>query len=245
MLDHRELEALARWNTPTIYNAWEAITRRERNEGAFNREPVTDFVPDAGAIVGYAVTVEVEPSNPRWPREQPQAWDAYRAYVAAVPGPKIVVVKDLDAVATGAFFGEVNSTVHRALGCVGAITDGALRDLDEVRALGFKHLARRLCVGHAYSHPVRWNQPVTAFGCEIRPGDLVHADVHGFLAIPEEDHAGLLEAARFLDAAERSTLIEAAASYRGPIDALPSLLGEAQARFDTMMRDRFGRSGEF
>ena len=245
MLTEADLKALASWNTPTIYNAWEAVTAVERTHGAFNRAPTTDFVPEAGAMAGYAVTVEVEPSNPKWPLENARGWDAYREYVASVPGPKIVVVKDLDEVAVGAFFGEVNSTVHRALGCVGAITDGALRDLEEVRRLGFKHLARQLCVGHAYSHPVRWNVPVSVFGCEVHPGDLVHADVHGFLVIPEMDQSQLLEAAKFLDAAERSTLIEAAASHQGSVTELPRVLSEAQDRFEAMMRDRFGRSGEF
>ena len=245
MLDDREAAALARWNTPTIYNGWEAMTRAERTSLRLNLEPVTDYLPEAGPMVGTAVTLVIEPSNPRWPRELPDAVHAYRAYVASVPGPKVVVVQDLDAVTIGSFWGEVNANVHRALGCVGAITDGAIRDLDEIRAVGFKSLARRLCVGHAYAQPVRWNLPVTVFGTEVRPGDLIHADQHGFMVVPEEDREGLAEAAAALDAAERATLIGVAAAHRGtPEEALPKLF-EAQERFGEMVMARYGRPGEF
>lgn len=244
MIDDRVLAALARWNTPTIYNGWEAVTSAERTTLRCNREPLIDYLPEAGAMVGFAVTVVIEPSNPRWSRELPDAWDAYRAYVAAGPGPKVVVVQDLDRVTLGSFWGEVNGNVHRALGCVGAITDGAVRDLDEVRALGFKLLARRTCVGHAYSHPVRWGVPVEVFGTEVRPGDLIHADQHGFLVIPEEDVAGLAEAAAFLDATERSTLIGAAAEHRGAPEAALATLSEAQRRFGALVAERFGGRGE-
>ena len=75
----------------------------------------------------------------------------------------------------GSFWGEVNSNIHKALGCVGTITDGAIRDVDEMKNAGFKALARRLCVGHAYSTPVEWNCPVEVFGRTIQPGQLIPA----------------------------------------------------------------------
>jgi 4-hydroxy-4-methyl-2-oxoglutarate aldolase len=87
----------------------------------------------------------------------------------------------------GSFWGEVNANTHRALGCVGTITDGAVRDIDEMTNAGFKALARRLCVGHAHSVPVRWGCTVEVFGQTITPGQLIHADKHGFLAIPAAD----------------------------------------------------------
>ena len=96
-------------------------------------------------------------------------------------GPKIVVVQDLDKPETfGSFWGEVNSSIHKALGCVGTITDGAIRDLDEMRAVGYKAIARRLCVGHAYTCPVRWGCAVEVFGRDItrvgQDDDGVHPD---------------------------------------------------------------------
>src|SRR5262249_21463959 len=148
--------------------------------------------------------------------QNPGAWSQYRRYVAEAPGPKIIVVQDLDKPQVfGSFWGEVNSNIHRVLGAVGTITDGAIRDLDEMHNAGFKALARRLCVGHAFSHPVRWNCEVEVFGRKIKPGDLVHADKHGFLTIPHEDQEKLFEAACLMDAHECATLIAKARSSAG------------------------------
>jgi regulator of RNase E activity RraA len=87
-----------------------------------------------------------------------------------------VVVQDLDKPSViGSLWGEVNSNTHRALGCVGTITDGSIRDLDEMTNAGFKALARRLCVGHAWVCPVRWGCAVEVFGQRIEPGQLIAA----------------------------------------------------------------------
>jgi len=247
VLSHAQLLQLKRWNTPTIYNGWEQVTRCNAAKEGFNLEETRDFMPQMGPMVGYAATVIIEPSNPKHRRDNPDAWREYRRYVARVPGPKIVVVQDLDKPRVfGSFWGEVNGNVHRALGCVGTITDGAIRDLDEMNNAGFKALARRLCVGHAFSHPVRWNRAVEVFGRKVRPGDLIHADKHGFLVIPPEDQAQLLEAACFMDANECSTLIAAARGAVGTaaheilegLDAAASEFGKATKR-------KFSKSGEF
>ena len=246
ILSHEQLLQLGRWNTPTIYNGWEQLTRHDRRT-QFNLEETKDFMPQVGPMVGYAVTVVCEPSNPEHPNGNPDAWRDYRAYVASVPGPKIVVVQDLDKPQVyGAFWGEVNANVHRALGCVGTITDGAVRDLDEMTSAGFKALARRLCVGHAYSHPVRWNCEVEVFGCKVTPGQLIHADKHGFLVVPEEDQADLLEAAVFMDANECNTLISSSKNTFGMTgQELLQTINEAGAEFAEAARNRFGGKGEW
>ena len=182
LLTHADLLQLGRWNTPTIYNGWEQITARNVAADGFNIEETRDFMPQMGPMVGYAVTLVIEPSNPAHRRNNPNAWIEYYRYVADLPGPKIVVVQDLDKPRTiGSFWGEVTSNTHRSIGCVGTITDGAIRDLDEITNAGFKTLARRLCVGHAHVVPVRWGCEVTVFGQTVRPGQLIHADKHGFL----------------------------------------------------------------
>lgn len=247
LLSHADMLQLKRWNTPTIYNGWEQITRHNPAQDAINLEETRDFMPQMGPMVGYAVTVVCEPSNPEHKQRNPQAANAYRRYVASIPGPKIVVVQDLDKPGVyGAFWGEVNANTHRALGCVGTITDGAIRDLDEMHNAGFKALARRLCVGHAHSTPVRWNCEVEVFGTRIRPGQLIHADKHGFLAIPEEDAPALLEAARFMDANECNTVIAAARESVGQTtEELLNAFEEAGAAFRKATRDQFGRKGEW
>ena len=211
-----ELLQLKRWNTPTIYNGWEQITRHDAGKDGFNLEEVHDFMPHQGPMVGYAVTLVIEPSNPEHRRKNANAWSEYRAYVAGTAGPKIVVVEDLDKPRVmGALWGEVASTCHRALGCIGTITDGGIRDLDEMNSVGFKALARRLCVGHAYVAPVLWGGEVEVFGRKVQPGQLIHADKHGFLVVPPEDEALLLEAARFMDDNECRTVLAAARASTG------------------------------
>ncbi|MBI3417187.1 MAG: RraA family protein [Verrucomicrobia bacterium] len=245
-LSHGELLQLKRWNTPTIYNGWEQITKHDRTRDGINLEETRDFMPQMGPMVGYAVTVVIEPSNPAHRAANLNAASEYRRYVASVPGPKIVVVQDLDKPRViGSLWGEVNSNTHRALGCVGTITDGAIRDLDEMTNAGFKALARRLCVGHAHVVPVRWNCAVEVFGQRITPGQLIHADKHGFLAVPAEDVPRLLDAARFMDTNECDTVIAAARSCAGlSSDEALRQLAEAGAAFNRAAREHFGKAGE-
>jgi len=246
-LTHAQVLELKRWNTPTVYNGWEQITRRDAAREGFNLEETRDFMPQMGPMAGYAVTVVQEAGNREHPKKLPHAWRDYRAYVASVPGPKIVIVQDLDKPAVyGAFWGEVNANIHRALGCVGTITDGAIRDLDEMNNAGFKALARRLCVGHACSWPVRWNCEVEVFGRKVAPGDLIHADKHGFLVIPREDEGRLLDAARYMDSNECETVIAAARGGAGKSsEALLSDLDEAGRLFGRRAAEKFGRKGEW
>ena len=236
-----EMLLLRRLNTPTIYNGWEAYTRRDRLGGAFNLEETRDFMPQMGPMVGRAVTCAFEPSNPDHPKRNPNAWAEYREYVASVPGPKILILQDLDKPrCVGSFWGEVNAGAHRALGCVGTITDGAIRDVDEMTQAGFKAIARRLCVSHAYSCPGRWGCEVEVFGCRVQPGRLIHADKHGFLIIPPEDEDGLIEAAQFMDANECRTVIPAAQFAGGlPLEEILRRLDQAGAEFGRAARERF------
>lgn len=246
-LPHADLLQLKRWNTPTIYNGWEQITKRNVARDAFNLEETRDFMPQMGPMVGYAVTLVIEPSNPEHRQRRASAWSDYRRYVASQPGPKIIVVQDLDKPQVlGSFWGEVNANTHRALGCVGTITDGAIRDLDEMTNAGFKALARRLCVGHAFSTPVSWGEAVEVFGTKVQPGQLIHADKHGFLAVPSEDERALLDAARFMDSNECLTVIAAARESAGkPSEELLAALDAAGAAFRQNSLANFGRKGEW
>ena len=247
MLPHSDLLQLKRWNTPTIYNGWEQITKRDPAADGFNLEEVRDFMPQMGPMVGYAVTVVIEPSNKAHREANANAWNEYRSYVASIPGPKIVCVQDLDKPRTiGAFWGEVNSNMHRAIGCVGTIVDGAIRDVDEMTNAGFKALARRLCVGHAHVHAIRWGCEVEVFGRKIQSGQLIHADKHGFLVIPDEDQEQLLEAARFMDANECNTMIQAARSATGKSqEEILSEFNESVKNFGKATREKFGKKGEW
>jgi 4-hydroxy-4-methyl-2-oxoglutarate aldolase len=246
-ISHSDILQLKRWNTPTIYNGWEQITQRDVAKECFNLEETTDFMPQIGPMVGRAITVTIQPSNESHRNNKPDAWTEYRRYVANISGPKIVVVQDLDKPQViGSFWGEVNSNIHRSLGCIGTITDGAIRDLDEMNNAGFKAIARRLCVGHAYVTPVQWGCDVDVFGCKIVPKQLIHADKHGFLAIPPEDERKLLEAAKFMDTNECQTLIRASRSTNGQSkEEILSRIIEANKAFNEAIRGRFGQLGDW
>jgi regulator of RNase E activity RraA len=246
-LTHSELLELKRWNTPTIYNGWEQITNKHINKEGFNLEPLIDYMPNMGPMIGSAITVVIEPSNPSHLKDNPNAWSQYREYVASMPGPKIVVVQDLDKPKLyGAFWGEVNSNAHRALGCVGTIIDGGIRDLDEMTNAGFKALSRGLCVGHAHSYPVNWDCEVEVFGIKVKPGQLIHADKHGFLVIEDEDQEHLLDAVRFMDSNECNTMIPAARDTRNNNDIeILERLDNAGMKFNDNVRKKFNKIGEW
>lgn len=247
IIPHHDLLKLKRWNTPTIYNGWEQITRHDRTGPFYNKAETRDFMPQMGSMVGYAVTLVCQPSNREEAATKAEDLAAYREYLASVPGPKIAVVQDLDKPNhIGSIWGEVNANIHKALGCVGTITDGCIRDLDEMTNAGFKALASRLCVGHAYSSLIRWNCEVEVFGTPIQPGALIHADKHGFMVIPEEDQAEILEAAAFMDANECNTVIAAARESTGKsTKEILAALKAAGTAFGNNAREKFGRRGEW
>jgi 4-hydroxy-4-methyl-2-oxoglutarate aldolase len=241
-LSDGELNELRRWSTGAVCNGWEQITQRDIVGEAINLEPVQDFMPFLGPMIGYAVTIVIQPSDPTHKQKAPHAWSEYRRYVASVPGPKIIVVQDIDKPRLlGAFWGEVTANFHRSVGCVGTIIDGGIRDVDEMGQAGFKALARGLCVGRAHSHPIRWGGEVEVFGRRIVPGQLIHADKHGFLAIPPGDEQWLLEATRFMDAKECQTVIVAARDTvgRSPLEICDAA-DRAGELFRAAVREKFG-----
>lgn len=246
-LSHSDLLKLKRWNTPTIYNGWEQVTNRDIAQECFNRERVTDYMPQMGPMVGYAVTVKIEPSKKEHKERNPLASHQYREYVASIPGPKIVVVQDLDKPNhVAAFWGEVNSNIHRALGCVGTIIDGYIRDYDEMTNAGFKAIASGMCIGHAHSVPVDWNCEVEVFGCKVRPGQLIHADKHGFLVVPEEDEAHLLEASLYMDNNECNTIIPASRDTIGKsAQQIVDDFRQAAIQFGSTTKAYSSRKGEW
>jgi regulator of RNase E activity RraA len=134
--------------------------------------------------VGVAVTATVSTNQPPGLAPEPIDETEYWRYLESVEGPKLAVVQDLDDPPGGAMWGEWNANVHRALGCVGTITHGAVRDLDALATLDFHAFSTRVSVSHGYGAFVGFGQPVTVAGLTVRAGDLLAADRHGLLRIP-------------------------------------------------------------
>jgi regulator of RNase E activity RraA len=199
-----QLEELRRFNTPTISNAIEIFNIRGRHLG-FLPHQIRCLFPDLGPIVGYAVTSQTRAAPAA--AADPDLTADYLRYVAAQPGPKIAVGQDLDdPPGLGAQFGEVNATIHKTLGCVGHITDGCPRDLDEVHDMGFQLFGLNPCVSHAYVRLADFGKPVRLAGVEVSPGDLIHADKHGVCIIPTAIASRLAEACREVERLERPLL---------------------------------------
>merc|ERR1712123_470395 len=208
-----QLLQLLKWNTPTVYNGWEQITGNPNyGRSCFNLEPIQDHSPEMGPMVGYAVTVKIQPGNIEVVEEQEALGrKGMWSFMATLPTdlPKIVVVQDISKpVIYGSMWGEVNATFFKSVGALGCITDGGVRDLDEMKNVGFHAMSRGVTISHSYGvPPLEWDVPVTAFGVTIRPGQLIHADKHGFIVVPEEDEENLLEATEFMDLMERKYVI--------------------------------------
>lgn len=159
--------------------------------------------PELGPMVGYAATGTIRAHGRV--RQGDQA--ALYEHVRHGPGPRVVVVQDLDDPrGRGSLWGEVNATIFKALGCVGCVTDGCVRDLTEARAMGFHFFARGPGVSHAYVRVESAGTPVKVGGLQISPGDLIHADQHGVLLIPSQIAFELPAAARRVIETEQSLL---------------------------------------
>lgn len=186
------LEALRRLSTPTVSNAIELFNVRPRNEGFMTPE-VRCLFPDLGVLVGYAVTLRFAARRP--PIQAASRHASWR-FILEQPEPRVLVLQDMDSPpGAGAYVGEVMATLHQRLGCVGAVTNGCFRDLEEVRALGFHLFASGPCVSHAYVHLLEFGAPVEVGGLTVRTGDLIHADQHGVLLVPLDIAAQVPEAA--------------------------------------------------
>lgn len=208
ILSDGDLLEIARWNTCTIYNGWEAVTRKNHMECRTNWEDVTDYTPHVKSAVGYAVTVEYRTDDEEFQASHPDNLKQWFEFIASIPGPKVIMCKDINAPQIrGATTGELMTSVYKNLGCVGIVTDGAVRDVDEANATGFKMLAKRIMVGHGYSCPVRWGHEIELLGSRVKTGDLVHIDKYGYICLDEDEQANILEAARRLDGNECQTVI--------------------------------------
>jgi regulator of RNase E activity RraA len=211
MLDAKLLETLRGFDTPTICNALEIVAPERRLTG-YTVKPLVCPFPDLPPMVGYAktATIRATHANELVGAKARDQRVAYYEYMAAAPTPSICVIQDLDGadVGFGAFWGEVQSTVHKALGLQGVVTDGCIRDIPQW-APGFQALAGSIAPSHAYVHLAGFGQEVRVAGMLVRSGDLVHADRHGAVIIPEAVAAKIPAACDLLVRKEAAILDEA------------------------------------
>ncbi len=195
ILTSEQLEILRRLDACTLANAIETFQVRLRNEG-FADSTIHCQFPKLPPMLGYAATVKVRGSAPpmadsRYP-DRTDWWD----YILSLPVPRVVVVQDIATkVGLGSLLGMVHVNILHALGCTGAVTNGAVRDLPAAEKLGFPLFAGSISVSHAYVHIVEFGTAVEIGGLKIQSRDLVHGDLHGVQTIPSDLAAKIPRAA--------------------------------------------------
>ena len=184
-ISQKLFETLRKYDTPTIVNSLELLDSKFRTSG-FTKEQLFCTDTSLPPIIGYARTATIKASNEIDPQIKRVRSLAYYEYVSSGTGPWISVIQDIDEnPGFGAFWGEVNSNIHKALGVIGTITNGSVRDLD-VLSDGFQVLAGKIGPAHAYVRIEETGIPVDIFGMEVKHNDLLHADRHGAVVIPAE-----------------------------------------------------------
>ncbi len=199
-----DLAYLRSVDSPTIANALERLDLRERRDGYIGGNVACRF-PELGPMVGLALTVTVDDAVGR-PARQEGYWALWEA-LEATAAPTVIVMKDASgAPERVAYAGEIMATLAQRLGAVGIVTDGALRDLDEVRAKGFHYFMRHAVVSHANFELSKVGDPVMLDGQLVRTGDLLHGDANGIVIVPDAGLPRLRDAVDAVRTAERRDL---------------------------------------
>jgi regulator of RNase E activity RraA len=186
LLTEAELESLRQIGTNMVANAIESFNVRLRNTG-FADARVRCMLEDLPPMVGYAVTGRLRSGEPPIGggtfRDRADFWNS----ILQVPPPRVLVLEDMDdRPGRGAFVGNVHASILKALGCVGYVTNGAVRELPSVQAIGFQLFAGSVAVSHAYAHIFEIGTIVQVGGLDVRAGDLLHGDRHGVLTVPHQ-----------------------------------------------------------
>lgn len=226
-LSQADLDALKEYDTPTICNALEIVAPQRRTYG-YTTENM--FCLRTGeSMVGYARTGTQRAMlpGPRSGADARQQRFDYFDYVAEGAFPKISIIQDLDSHrGYGAFWGEVNTNIHKALGCVGCITDGSIRDLGDI-AEGFQMLAAVVGPSHAWTHLVDFNIQVNVCGMVVNHNDLVHADRHGAVVIPHDVATEVVSRGVDYMVRRESVILAAAKDPNFTVEKLKKAMGDA------------------
>lgn len=219
------LDFLRSIDTPTVCNLIEMVAPERRGHFYTVRHLHCPF-PDLPPMVGFAKTVTIRAKNnvPLAEGGYMQKRLDYLDYVAAEPRPSVVVIQDLDGedAGYGAFWGEVQSNVHKALGCLGTVTNGSVRDIPMIPA-GFQMLAGSISPSHAYVHIVEFGGAVNVSGMDVVSGDLIHADRHGAVVVPVGKIAAMKPALDKINAREK-TIIDAARANGASVEAIKAAM---------------------
>lgn len=220
-----EFEALRHLDTCAVSNAIETFQVRLRNTG-FTDARIRCMFEDLPPMVGYAATARMRSVDPPIAgptyHERTDWWQS----ILEIPAPRIVVLEDIDdPPGRGALLGDMHAAMLQALGCVGYVSNGAVRELPQVRELGLPLFAGNVAVSHAYAHIFDLGSSVRVGGLEIEPGSLLHGDRHGVLTVPKEIVAEIPKVAARQRTSERA-IIEFCRSKEFSVERLCQMLNK-------------------
>jgi 4-hydroxy-4-methyl-2-oxoglutarate aldolase len=202
-LESAVLDELRQLDSCSVANAIESFSIRLRNSG-FADSTIRCIFEDFPPLVGYAATVCVRTSEP------PMEGDSYYYrldwldHLLSIPPPRVLIVEDMDGhPGLGSFVGDVHANILHALGCVGMVTNGAVRNVEATRRIKFQMFAGNLSVSHAFAHVFDFGGPVQVGQMLVRPGDLLHGDRHGIQTVPKEIAQKIAAVARRMSGEER------------------------------------------
>jgi 4-hydroxy-4-methyl-2-oxoglutarate aldolase len=206
VLNAEQLNALRQIDSCMAANAVETFNLRLRNTG-FTNGSIRCMFPDAPPMVGYAATARLRSGEPPMKggafHDRTDLWNS----ILSIPSPRVLVLQDMDdPPGRGAFMGDVHAAILKALGCLGCVTNGAVRDLPSVSTMGVQLFGGNVVVSHAYAHIFDVNAPISVGGMDVRPGELLHGDRHGVLTVPAQIAAEVPDVAAKLGRVERKVI---------------------------------------
>lgn len=222
------IEELCSYSTCVVSSSIETFDIRLCNVG-FADSHVRCMFPELPPIAGFAATARIRSASPpmqgKTYYDRTDWWD----HILSIPRPRLVVIEDIDdPPGLGAFIGEVHANILQALGCTAVVTNGAVRDLREVRSAGFQMFAGNVSVSHAYAHVFEFGGIVQVGKLKISPGDLLHGDLNGVHQVPLEIAQQILPVARQI-MERRNRLVQFCHSEQFTRDALRAAIKEAEA----------------
>lgn len=223
-----QLEEYRQLSTCLVASAIETFHARLPNSG-FSDSTIRCIFEDQPPIAGYAATARIRSAQPPmegrgYYYDRTDWWND----ILSIPEPRVVVIEDVDdPPGRGAFIGEVNANILLALGCAAFVTNGAVRDLREVERTGFQMFAGNVSVSHAYAHVFDFGGTVQVGGLQLRPGDLIHGDLHGIQTVPGEI-AGKVPAVALEMARHRHQLVELCRSADFSVEKLRKAFEETR-----------------
>ncbi|MGA6982887.1 MAG: RraA family protein [Candidatus Sulfotelmatobacter sp.] len=228
VLTTEELHALRAIDTCMVANAIESFNVRLRNTG-FADARLHCMLPDLPPMLGYAATARLRSGEPPIGggtfRDGADFWNR----ILEVPAPRVLVLEDMDEKpGRGSFVGNAHAAILKALRCVGYVTNGAVRELPDVRALDFHLFAGNVTVSHAYAHIFEIGSVVKIGGLEVHSGDLLHGDRHGVLTVPQQVASKIPAAAERLRLREQQ-VIEFCRSPNFSVEGLQDLTKDLQS----------------